>query len=335
MSRYSDSHSEPKGAGDTRPTALQIIHDEQLEGKLSGKVVVITGATSGIGLETARALATTGATLYLTGRNIAKAEEALSQVLGSSQCTLIEMHNDSLASVRAAASVILEKSNGNINILIANAGVMGIKELQLTQDGHETHFATNHLGHFLLFQLLKPALLRSPSPEFPSRVVMVASSAQRVCNLLESGNYSFEKGNYDMMVAYGSSKLANVYMANEIERRYGSRGLHATSLHPGGINTAISRHVGSDFVDAIMNDPNVVKVLKSPEQGAATTVLAAVGKEWAHKGGKYLEDCEEAKAGVDDHSAFGTGYVSQTYQPEEEKRLWSDSVRMLGMTDDV
>jgi NAD(P)-dependent dehydrogenase (short-subunit alcohol dehydrogenase family) len=335
MGRYSATFINPQGAGDARPTALQIIHDEELEGKLDGKVIVITGATSGIGLETARALAATGATLFLTGRNIAKAKVALAEVLETNQCTLIEMHNDSFASVKEATSSILEKSGGQVNILIGNAGVMGVHDLQLTQDGHEKHFATNHLGHFLLFQLLKPALLSSSSPEFHSRVVMVSSSAQRMSNLLESNNYNFQKGNYNMMLAYANSKLANIYMSNEIERRYGSLGLHATSLHPGGINTDISRHIGSDFVDSLMSDPNLLKIFKSPEQGAATTVVAAVGREWENKGGKYLEDCEESKKGIDDYEPFGTGYVSQTYQPSEEKRLWSDSLHIVGIVDDA
>jgi hypothetical protein len=147
-------------------------------------------------------------------------------------------------------------------------------------------------------------------------------------DLNESGNYNFEKRNYDMMVAYGSSKLASVYTANEIERRYDSRRLHPICLHMGGINTDISQHVGSDFVDAIMSDPNLVKLLKSPEQGAATTVVAAVGKEWAHKEEKYQEDREEAKAGLDDRSAFGTGYVCHTYRPDEEKRRRRDSAHI-------
>ncbi|KAH8658452.1 hypothetical protein BX600DRAFT_416247 [Xylariales sp. PMI_506] len=329
MGRYTAAHADPNGAGDARPTALQIIHDESLEGKLVGKVMVISGATSGIGIETARALAATGATLLLTARDKAKAEAALEGILEPGRVSLIGMDNSSLSSVREAANSILARSNGQVNILVNNAGVMGISDLQLTADGHEMHFATNYLGHFLLFQTLKPALLKSSTPEFPSRVVNVASSAHRICHLSQSDNYNFEKGGYNHELAYANSKLATVYMANELDRRYGAQGLHATSLHPGGINTAISRHIGSDFVDQIMNNPFIAKILKSPEQGAATTVLAAIGKDWKGKGGKYLEDCEEAKRGVDDSNPFGVGYVSQTYDPEIEKRLWEDSLLMI------
>lgn len=334
MNRYAAAHANPQGAGDARPTALQIIRDEHLEGKLVGKVIVITGASSGIGIETARALSATGATLFLTARDIKKAETALAEVLEPGRVSLVKMDLASFASIRAAAATILANSNGRVNILVNNAGVMGIEDLKLTEDGHEMHFATNHLGHFLLFQLLKPALLASSTPNFHSRVVVVASSAHRAWKLNTSDNYNFQKGGYHYGLGYANSKLANVYMANELDRRYGPRGLHATSLHPGAINTDLSRHLGGEFVDQIMNDEKILKILKTPEQGAATTVLAAVGKEWEDKGGKYLEDCEEAKRGEDDNEVFGVGYVRQTYDPEDEERLWKDSLKIVGINDD-
>ena len=335
MSPYTAVHADPQGAGDARPTALQIIHDECLEGKLIGKVMVITGATSGIGIETARALSVTGATLFLTARDMGKAEAALVGILEPGRVSLIEMDNTSFASVRAAAATILAKTSNQVNILVNNAGVMGFETVKFTEDGHEITFATNHLSHFLLFQLLKPALLASSTPNFHSRVVNVASSAQRVCNLNESDNYNFQKGGYNWQLAYANSKLANIYMTNELDRQYGRNGLHATSLHPGAIGTNLSRHLGSGFVEQIMSNESVVKILKSVEQGAATTVLAAVGKEWENKGGKYLEDCEEAKRGSDDNDLFGFGYVRQTYDPGNEKRLWIDSLKIVGMNDDM
>ncbi|KAH8648022.1 hypothetical protein BGZ60DRAFT_423444 [Tricladium varicosporioides] len=335
MSPYIAVHANPQGAGDARPTALQIIRDESLEGELVGKVVVITGANSGIGLETARALSTTGATLFLTARDLKRAEISLAGILDPGRVSLVEMDNASFVSIRAAAASILAKSNSKVNILVNNAGVMGIEELKLTEDGHELHFATNHLGHFLLFQLLKPALIASSTPNFNSRVVAVASSAHRTRALNESDNYNFQKGGYHYGLAYSNSKLANIYMANELDRRYGNKGLHATSLHPGGINTDISRHLGSEFVEKIMSDKSLLKVVKNPEQGAATTVLAAVGKDWEGKGGKYLENCDEAKPGEDDHNVFGVGYVHQTYNPSDEERLWKDSLKIIGMEDDM
>lgn len=334
MSRYAAAHTNPKGAGDARPTALQIIADEGVGAKLTGKVMVITGAASGIGLETARALSTTGATLYLTARDLAKAETALAGILEPGSVELVEMDNTSFASVRTGAADILARSKGKINILINNAGVMGVQELTLTGDGHEMHFATNHLSHFLLFQLLKPALLASSTPDFHSRVVNVGSSTHRMSRLNASDNYSFEKGGYDHGSAYATSKLANTYMANELDRRYGQRGLHATSVHPGGIVTNIIRHMGPGFKEGFMSVESITRVLKDPSQGAATTVLAAVGKEWEDRGGVYLEDCGESKPGEDFSHPLGVGYAPHAYDAEEEARLWKDSLKIVGIQDD-
>ena len=334
MGAYTAAHVNPQGAGDARPTALQIVRDEGVEGKLGGKVIVITGASSGIGLETARALFATGATLFLTVRNVKKAEAAFQGMLEKGRVLLVEMDNNSFASIQAAAATILEESNKQVNILVNNAGVMGIPKLQLTEDGQEVHFATNYLSEFLLFQLLKPALLASATPGFHSRVVNVSSSANRAGSLPESDNYNFEKREYSHEVAYANSKLASTYLANEIDRRYGSKGLRATSIHPGGIATNISRHVGPGFVEYLMANDTIVKILKSPEQGAATTVIAAIGKEWENKGGKYLENCEESQRGKDDGDTFGVGYVSQTYDPKSEARLWKDSLKIVGISDD-
>ncbi|KAF7561806.1 hypothetical protein G7046_g2358 [Stylonectria norvegica] len=335
MSQYAAVHADPKGAGDARPTALQIIRDESLEGKLVGKVIVITGATSGIGIEIARALSATGATLFLTARNVEKAKPALEGILEPGRVSLVEMNNASFASIRAGAATILRESNNKVNILVGNAGIMGISDVELTEDGHEKHFATNHLGHFLLFQLLKPVLLASSSSDFHSRVVLTGSSAHRAATLHDSDNYSFQKGGYHFSAAYAHSKLANTYMANELDRRYGGKGIHATSLHPGAIHTGLARHMDPDFVKQIMSNEAVVKVAKSPGQGAATTVLAAVGKYWEDKGGKYLEDCQEATRGEDDNDVFGFGYVRQTYDAANEERLWKDSLKIVGVDDDM
>ncbi|TGO24441.1 hypothetical protein BPAE_0102g00030 [Botrytis paeoniae] len=335
MNRYIASHTSPQGPGDARPTALQIIQDESLIGKLAGKVIVLTGSASGIGLETARALSATGATLFLTARDMKKAETSLDGILEPGRVTLVEMDNTSFASIKTAAAIIIEKSKNRVTVLINNAGVMGIQDLQLTKDGHEITFATNHLSHFLLFQLLKPALLLGSSPDFHSRVVNVSSASHRTCDLPDSDNYNFQKGGYNYGTAYTISKLANIYMANEIDRRYGQQGLHATSLHPGPIDTNISRHLGSEWVTQVMGNEKVRKVLKSAEQGAATTVIAAVGKEWEGKGGKYLENCSEAERGKDDYQFLGNGWVKQTYHPEDEGRLWRDSLKIVRAEDDM
>jgi NAD(P)-dependent dehydrogenase (short-subunit alcohol dehydrogenase family) len=335
MASYVAAHQYPEGPGDTRPTALQIIKDQNVEGGLQGKVIVITGCSSGIGIETARAMSATDATLILTARNSAKGQAALSDILEYGRVTLIQMDNTSFASVRNAASAILAQSKNQVNILINNAGVMAIPDLQLTEDGHEMQFVTNHLSHFLLFQLLKPALLASSTPSFNSRVVNVSSCGRRVQGLNESDNYNFQKGNYNPWLAYGQSKTANVYMASEIDRRYGSKGMHALSLHPGGIDTPLQKHMDKGIAAVALEKG--MRTLKSPEQGASTTVFAAVAKEWEGRGGRYLTDCVEAPRDADDEinvEELTEGYVAHTYYEKEEKRLWKDSLKIVGVEDD-
>jgi NAD(P)-dependent dehydrogenase (short-subunit alcohol dehydrogenase family) len=332
MSRYAAVHATPQGPGDARPTALQVVGDEAMEAKLKGKVIVITGVSSGIGIETVRALSVTGATLYLTARNLVKAKDALAGFFEPDRMELVEMDQGSLHSVRSAAQAILSKTQ-KVNILINNAGIMAVPELQYTKDGFELQFGTNYLSHFLFFQLLKPALLAASTPDFQSRVVVVSSTAHRVHGINDSDNYNFEKGGYSPWVAYGQSKTATIYMANEIERRYGSRGLHAMSLHPGGINTGISRHMSRDELEGYSKDENLWKTMKSPEQGAATTVWAAIGRELEGKGGKYLLDCAEAERGPDNGDFRSPTYCSHTYDEEAEGRLWKDSLRLVDLHD--
>ena len=149
-----------------------------------------------------------------------------------------------------------------------------------TKDGFETQFGTCHIGHFYLFQLLKHTLLASSTSDFPSRVVSVSSFGHRT-GPVRFDDYNFEKEKYDPWVSYGQAKTANIYFANEIERRYGSEGLHATSLHPGGIATGLQVHVD---MSAAMGDETVKNYMKDTEQGAATSVYAAVSEEWKNKG---------------------------------------------------
>ena len=239
--RYAAVHANPQGAGDARPTASQIIEDEGLINKLHDKTIVITGCSSGLGLETTLALHKTGARLFLTARNLSKAREALKDILPSSedkQRELFELDQTSLDSVRKCAAEITNAANGKLNILICNAGVWLVPEGR-TKDGFETHWGVNHLSHFLLFQQLAPSLLAASTSVFRSRVVVVSSMEHREAKNINWDNLNFDKGNYDRSASYTLSKLANIYMANEIERRYGSRGLHALSVHPGGAATGI------------------------------------------------------------------------------------------------
>ncbi|KAG4273237.1 hypothetical protein FPRO04_09843 [Fusarium proliferatum] len=331
MSRYTAVHANTTGPGDARPTALQIIKDEGLEEKRQGQIFVITGTSSGIGIETVRAIAATGATLYLMARYLDKAKTALDGIFDPSRMELFQMDQGSLASVRDAATAILKKTS-KIHCLIANAGIMAIPDLRFTADGHELQFGTNHLSHFLFFQLLKPALLAAGSSDLPSRVVVLSSSSHNIHGINDADNYAFEHGDYDPNIAYAQSKTANIYMADEIERRYGAKYLHATSVHPGVVATGLTRHMPPD---AFKGMEHIYPMMKSVEQGAATTVWAAVGEAWKHSGGKYLVDCDVAKPAVDgDDKMIGPGYAPHAYDVEKAARLWKDSLKLVGLKDE-
>ncbi|TPX56365.1 hypothetical protein PhCBS80983_g04571 [Powellomyces hirtus] len=330
--KYAAAHLTTSGPGDARPTALQIIHDQGLVNQLCDKTIFITGAASGLGIETARALHATGARLYFGVRDTAKGELVADEIRKEGRgaaVDVVELHLDSLESVRKCAEQFLKKSGGKLNVLIANAGVMACPQGK-TKEGFETQFGTNHLGHFLLFQLLKDALLSSSTPAFNSRVVAVSSMGHRSSPILFD-DYNFEKTAYAPWTAYGQSKTANIYFANEIDRRYGSRGLHATSLHPGGIATPLQRHLDSSFME-MMESPKVRATMKSPEQGAATTVWAAVGKDWEGTGGKYLGDVNVGKRHETEKGmADQCGYAPWAYDQEAELKLWNLSNKLVGI----
>lgn len=330
-SRYAEAHKQTNGPGDARPTALQIIQDEGLTSKLSDKVFLITGCSSGLGVETAKALATTGATLYLTSRNVPAAEIALADILKPGRIEIIEMDLSTMAGIRLGVERFLSKST-QLNVLICNAGVMAIADLTTTVDGFETQFAVNHLAHFLLFQLLKDTLLASSSPGYSSRVIAVSSSGHRGGGVrLDDYSYTKRPDEYDMWGAYAQSKTANIYMTNEIERRFGSQGLHATSLMPGAISTGIQRHLPPK--ESAEYARSTWKTMKSPAQGAATTVLAAIGKDLENKGGVYLENCEIAGLYPDDreydHVPDIAGYAEHAFNEKLEHQVWADSMRMV------
>ncbi|KEF60408.1 uncharacterized protein A1O9_01969 [Exophiala aquamarina CBS 119918] len=328
--RYAEAHavSNLAGPGDARPTALQIIKDNDLEGKLSDKVIFVTGTSSGLGIEIVRALKATGAKIYATARNLDKAREALSELIEPGKVELLPLDTSSLASVRSAAKEFLSKES-QLNLLINNAGIMAVPELTITPDGFEAQFETNHLGHFLLFQLLKPTLLASSTPAFHSRVVNVSSQGHRQLPVQFDDLNLSGPGVYTPFGGYGQSKTANIYMANEIERRYGAQGLHAWSLHPGSIETGLGVHM--DF-SALKAMPEMLRIMKSPGQGAATTVLAAVDKELEGTGGKYLDDTQvcppaDPKLAADLGSP---GHAAWAYDVDAATRLWEVSNKLVG-----
>lgn len=334
-SKYYSVHATPRGANDARPTALRIVNDEGLEGKWPDKTILITGGSAFVGAETARALHATGATIYITVRDTAKGQKIIDDIFRSDPTNkapihMISMNLDDLASVRQGAETFLSQSGNKLNLLVCNAGVMATP-FSLTRDGFETQFATNFLSHFLLFQILKPTLLASSTAAYNSRVVMLSSESHRAGEI-RFDDYNFKEG-YHPMKAYGQSKTANIYMANKIDRTFGAEGLHALSLHPGAIRSNLHTHVRA-LAEPMWNLPSVKAREKSPAQGAATTVYAAISRDWEGKGGRFLSNCMEMDPfqGLEGIEVMDEGYAPWAYDEEKEDRLWKDSLKMVGMT---
>lgn len=317
------------GPGDDRPTAQQIIEEYHITNQWKDKVVIVTGCSSGMGIATAQAIKTTGAKVYATARNLEKGRAAMQDVLEPGRCELLELDLSSLESVRRFA-VEFQSREAKLNILINNAGVGTVmdKERHETSDGFEVHFGVNHLSHFLLFQLLKPNLLAASTTAFRSRVVNVSSAAHRFTAVrLEDPNFELE-GSYDPWLAYGSSKTANIWMTNHIERLYGKtsdsgRSIHGFAAHPGVSKTGFGGDA-TDWDTFLKSDPDLRNRLKSVEQAAATTVLAAVAPELEGKGGKYLADCHipNVVRETDRQTRGGSDCMYWAYDEGGEKKLW-------------
>ncbi|CAK3769813.1 Hypothetical predicted protein [Lecanosticta acicola] len=333
---YAAAHKDTKGPGDSRPTALQIIKDNEAAGKLKGKTILVTGCSSGIGIETARALYETGAQLFLTARDIPKLNGIIDDIVTKATIKdaprpeVLELHLDSLESVRKGAEEFKKRSS-QLNILICNAAVMACP-YSTTKDGFELQIGTNHFAHFLLFQLLKPLLLESAQQSgMSSRVIAVSSAGHRMSPvLLDDINFS-NGATYQKWKSYGQSKTANIYMASSIERHYGNQNLHALSLHPGVIKTDLSRHLVPEDLQG-MNLDQIRHLYKNPEQGAATTVWAATSPHFeAANGGRYLAECGECGPVAKDSAMGADGYAEHVYNPEAEEKLWKLSYEAVGL----
>ena len=301
--------------------------DEVLDGlDLRGRRVLVTGGTSGLGAETARALACAGAEVVLTARDLAKGEAVASSIraaLGSKggAIEVAELELGDLAAIRRAAATILERRD-TLDILINNAGVMACPESR-TVDGFERQLGTNHLGHFLLTALLVPALRRGNAP----RIVNVSSRGHHVAPL-DLDDPNFERRAYDPWTAYGQSKTANILHAVELERRLAGAAIHAYALHPGVIQTELMRHLDAEAQAGLMQRIQSGGLrLKSTAAGAATQVYAATAPELAERGGVYLEDC--AIAEVEDER-FDAGVRSYALDPAIAEQLWALSEQLVG-----
>ncbi|XP_038662180.1 WW domain-containing oxidoreductase isoform X2 [Scyliorhinus canicula] len=265
---------------------------EILQGRdLSGKVVIVTGANSGIGYETARSLALHGAQVVLACRNRARASEATQKILEEWHKAKVEamtLDLSSLSSVRQFAETY-KAMNLPLHVLICNAGVFG-SSWQMTEDGLETTFQVNHLGHFYLVQLLQDVLRRS----IPSRVIIVSSESHRFTDIKDpSGKLDFSllspaKKDYWAMLAYNRSKLCNVLFSNELNRRLSTHGVTSNALHPGNMMySSIHRSWWLYTLLFALARP----FTKSMQQGAATTVYCSVAPELEGLGGMYFNNC--------------------------------------------
>lgn len=311
--------------------------DDVLSGvNLKGKRIVVTGASAGLGVETARALVAHGAHVIGAVRNLEKAERATGVVRQAAaeqggSFELIELDLADLKSVRAAADALVAKGQP-IDVVIANAGVMATPYGK-TADGFETQFGTNHLGHFVFVNRIAP-LIRDGG-----RVVMLASSGHRFANVdLEDPN--FERTPYEPFVAYGRSKTANILFAVALDRRHKDRGIRAAAVHPGGIRTELARHMGEEALDHLLDQINQQLAaegkgpfeFKSIPQGAATSVWAAVVASGDEVGGQYCENCHVGKVVGEGViiSAASEGVRAYALDPVTAEALWKKSEEWVG-----
>ncbi len=306
--------------------------DEVLEGvDLSGKRILVTGVSAGLGVETARTLAAHGATVVGAARDLTKARGATEPVRKDAQTggglELVELDLASLASVRACADG-LNAAGKSFDLIIANAGVMACPK-GTTADGFETQFGTNHLGHFVLVNRIA-SLLKSGS-----RLVNLASSGHGFSDVnLEDPN--FEHTEYTEFGAYGRSKTANILFAVEFDRRHKAGGVRAAAVHPGGIQTELGRHLKPEVVQAMIEQINAANAgggaagfeWKTIPQGAATSVWAGVVAPADLVGGRYCEDCHVAE--LTESADVRAGVRAYALDPDHAKALWAKSEEMVG-----
>lgn len=303
--------------------------DELLDGRdLSGRRILITGASAGLGEETARALAAHGANVVMTARDVAKGERAVANVRATAApnatVELVEMNLASLASVRACADRLLAEGKP-LNALIANAGVMACPQ-GTTADGFETQFGTNHVGHFVFVNKLVPLVVAGA----PSRIVVLSSSGHRFSDV-DLDDPGFERTPYDPWIAYGRSKTANSLFAVALDRKLRDRGVRACAIHPGGIRTELGRHMTPEVMAQLMARVEAQPqpyVFKTVPQGAATSVWAAIVADADEIGGKFCEDCGVAELTTD--MIAGSGVRAYALDAASAERLWSRSEELVG-----
>jgi NAD(P)-dependent dehydrogenase (short-subunit alcohol dehydrogenase family) len=289
---------------------------------LSGRRAIVTGGSSGIGIETARALAGAGAEVTLAVRDIDAGERTAADITAGTGSTAIHVGRLDLADQVSVAG-FLAQWDGPLHLLVNNAGVMALPDLQLTPEGWEMQFATNHLGHFALALGLHDALAAAGG----ARIVSLSSRGHlRSPVVFEDINFSSRP--YDPWLAYGQSKTANVLFAVEATRRWAGDRIYANAVHPGAIQTNLSRHMSPEALEELRSSGQFT--FKTIEQGAATSVLVASSPQLEGIGGRYFEDCNEAA--VLDPGASGassSGVAAYALDPDSAGRLWQVSLDTL------
>ena len=298
--------------------------DEVLDGiDLSGKTVLITGGTSGLGAETARAMAAKNADVTITARTVSKGQATVDEIKASTGKTIsVEaLELGSTISIRAFAERI-NSGDGKIDLLINNAGIMACPE-GTTEDGFEMQFGTNHLGHFLMTCLIAPSLTDG------GRVVVLSSSAHQMSDVMFD-DIDMKKGGYDRWKAYGQSKTANALFAVELNKRLAGRNIEVFSVHPGVIGTGLTKHLRiRDFLMFIPLILTGAVKRKSVSAGAATQCFAGTAPEISGHGGSFLADCRIAEISQNRKRDM-TVVWPYAIDPKAAERLWSLSENMLG-----
>ncbi|MFI6758940.1 SDR family NAD(P)-dependent oxidoreductase [Micromonospora sp. NPDC050417] len=282
---------------------------------LAGRRVVVTGGASGIGVETARALAGIGAEVTLAVRNTDAGARTAMDITGTTGNKEVHVAPLDLAD-RSSIAAFVDNWAGPLHVLVNNAGIMASPE-QRTTDGWEMQFATNHLGHFALALGLYDALAEAGG----ARIVALSSSAHMLSPVIfDDLQFSFRA--YDPWLAYGQSKSANILFAVGVFARWGDAGITANALNPGAIETNLQRHVGG----TLSTPPELVK---TPEQGAATSVLLATSPLLDGIGGRYFENCQEASV-IERRGDDFSGVAPFVLDRANADRLWEISLRLLG-----
>ena len=299
-------------------TALQVVEGIDL----TGQAAVVTGAASGIGVETARALASTGAAVTLAVRDLHAGERVATDITATTGNAAVSASHLDLADLDSVHA-FTDGWAGPLHLLINNAGVM-MTPKSYTAAGWELQFATNHLGHFALALGLHDAL----AADGAARIVSVSSSGHGNSDVVFDDLF-FERRPYDPGLAYGQSKTAQVLFAVEATRRWRADGITANALMPGGIWTNLQRHWDPAALAATKASTAAAGwTAKTPEQGAATSVLLATSTQLAGVGGRYFQDCHEAEV-VPQIIDGLHGVRDYALNPASASRLWDISVQLL------